>query len=167
MKNLTFIYSFCFLIILFSACQKGKVPDVVQGQITLYSKNDISRMDTIDKYLPNQIVSLGFGQSQTDLSAKIDYPYTCNTRYIIDGITYDTPNSANNCIAVATTTRLIKKDKLYWKAYSKIFDQFVPLVDGMLPCDEALWNFTQIDKHGHFDLEYTSDNGDVYKLEFR
>lgn len=158
------------LLLLVWACtgDHDKHPKDVAGTITSFTKNGISRMDTIQKYFPDTKFELRFGESTSGALTSQVYPFRLYTFYQLDGTTYDTPIQGGGCTMGGPQFGLITSaTEIKWYAYSYPQECFVTFVDGSSACDWLSWQFMRVGKKGNFDLEHTTEQGDVYKLEFR
>jgi len=158
---------FGIIVLFFLACRRNKVPEPVFGEIVSFTKNGEDRMDTIHKYFQGQMIRFDFGPTQTELSAKIDFPYRCGTSYYINGVWKQMPNWAQGCSFIAPNMYL-SATKMAWQGYSFAHNRYIDFIDGIESCGNTVyWEFEKVDKYGHFNLQHTTPTGDVYKLEFR
>lgn len=162
------VFILSVIILPFLSCKRNKVPDPVFGNIVSFTKNGESRMDTIHKYFQDQMVRFDFVPTQTELLAKIDFPYRCGTAYYINGSWMEMPTSAPGCSTSIWPNMYLSPTKMAWQGYSFGYDRYISFIDGVESCENTVyWEFEKVDKYGHFNLQHTTAGGDVYKLEFR
>lgn len=169
MKKLISYFCFYFLLCTIFCCttKDDKHPKDVKGQIVSFTKNGISRMDTIQKYFPNQEIEFIFGESTSGAMTNQVYPFSCGFLYYIDGITYHGPYKGDNCMNAHLTSQILNPHTISWSSFSYSKNVYISFVDGEDACGRLDWQFNRVGKKGDFDLEHTTAGGDVYKLEFR
>jgi len=147
-----------FLCLLMFSCRKNPKGEMM-GNIVSYTKNGVSRMDTIHKY---------FGEDPLVMVIFTDglYLSNCSLKYIVGGNHYTIGPSADNCLNDYLRCHC-SGNKISVPWYSISDSAFVSLVDGVSPCHPVYWKYRRKNKSRDFDLEYTTPAGDVYKLEFR
>jgi len=133
----------------------------MEGKIVSYTKNGIGRMDTIQKYFDGQKIKVYFSEDKDD-----HFSPNCGVVYEINGVLYSTDPSSSNCLNNYLLCNY-KGDEILIPWYNIADSTFISLVDGVSPCNPVYWKFKRRDKSGDFDLQYTTPEGDVYKLEFR
>lgn len=167
MKRIYFYLFLFFSLSIFFSCDRKKTPPEFKGQITHYSKNGISRMDTITKYMPNQSVRIAFGMMDYDHLAHAEYPFHAGSFYSVDGVEYRVPYQSVDTCGFIGYNGVLTETTVTWLTYSYLLNKYVPFVDGASPCKRVTWVYDRKGRKGAVDLVHVTPESDVYRIEIR